>query len=284
MVSVLATSLLIAPLAEATSYTVQKGDTLTKIAKAHNTTVQQIQKWNNLKGDTIYVAQKLVVANTTIGQTTSQKVTSQPVKTPPKSANSQQTVPSKTVPDQKVESTYKVDKGDTLTKIASKYNVTVADLKTWNQLTTDVIYIGQMIRIASSEQQIEGESNAQLTPEQIGKKQITDAEAIILDKLASEKTITTTPNKLGQATYTKAIEMAESLIGTPYVFGGNTPDGFDCSGFVQYIYSSAGAVVKRLDSESYFTTSSTLVKTPVPGDIVFLKTHTKQVFHIWAFI
>lgn len=36
------------------------------------------------------------------------------------------------------------------------------------------------------------------------------------------------------------IRMAQSFVGTPYVWGGTNPDGFDCSGFVQYVYSKMG--------------------------------------------
>ena len=36
-----------------------------------------------------------------------------------------------------------------------------------------------------------------------------------------------------------AVRLARSFVGTPYVWGGSTPDGFDCSGFVQYVYKKA---------------------------------------------
>ena len=39
---------------KAASYTVQKGDTLTKIAKAHNTTTQQLKQWNKLNSDYLF--------------------------------------------------------------------------------------------------------------------------------------------------------------------------------------------------------------------------------------
>lgn len=53
----------VASTVEAASYTVEKGDTLTKIAKAHNTTIQQLKQWNNLSNDQIYIQQKLIIAS-----------------------------------------------------------------------------------------------------------------------------------------------------------------------------------------------------------------------------
>ncbi|MEG0259964.1 MAG: LysM peptidoglycan-binding domain-containing protein, partial [Lysinibacillus sp.] len=49
---------------EASTYTVQKGDTLSKIAKEHKISVVDLKKWNKLTADIIYVDQKLQVANT----------------------------------------------------------------------------------------------------------------------------------------------------------------------------------------------------------------------------
>lgn len=51
-------------IAASSKYTVQKGDTLYKIAKAHNISISNLKSWNNLKSDTIKPKQKLTIAST----------------------------------------------------------------------------------------------------------------------------------------------------------------------------------------------------------------------------
>lgn len=60
---------------------------------------------------------------------------------------------------------------------------------------------------------------------------------------------------------------ARSLIGSPYQMGGTSPSGFDCSGFVQYVYGQNGKDVPRTTQEQM--AAATPVSDPQPGDIVF---------------
>lgn len=63
------------------------------------------------------------------------------------------------------------------------------------------------------------------------------------------------------------VDIARSLTGVPYVWGGATPSGFDCSGFTQYVYSKAGISIPRTASAQQ--AAATPVSTPRPGDLVF---------------
>ena len=49
----------------------------------------------------------------------------------------------------------------------------------------------------------------------------------------------------------RIISTAMSYLGTPYVFGGNSPTGFDCSGFVQYVFASSGISLPRMADGQY---------------------------------
>jgi peptidoglycan DL-endopeptidase CwlO len=61
--------------------------------------------------------------------------------------------------------------------------------------------------------------------------------------------------------------MAAGLAGIYYVYGGTTPAGFDCSGFTQYVFGTAGIQLPRTaDAQRQSTTS---VSNPRPGDLVF---------------
>lgn len=71
-----------------------------------------------------------------------------------------------------------------------------------------------------------------------------------------------------QADLTALTENAKLYIGTPYVYGGSTPAGFDCSGFVKYVYSKIGIDLPRT-SNAQANTGTFITKDNLqPGDIV----------------
>ncbi|KRE44012.1 C40 family peptidase [Knoellia sp. Soil729] len=63
------------------------------------------------------------------------------------------------------------------------------------------------------------------------------------------------------------VNIARSLLGIGYVYGGTTPAGFDCSGFTQYVYAKAGVSIPRTASAQQ--RAATPVSSPRPGDLVF---------------
>jgi len=106
MISILAVAVLsvtVGANVQAASITVQKGDTLWALSRANNTSVENIQRLNNLTSDLIHPGDVLTVAP---------------------------------------EKRYTVVKGDTLWDIAMNHQVTVSQVKDWNQLHTDLIHPG----------------------------------------------------------------------------------------------------------------------------------------------
>jgi peptidoglycan DL-endopeptidase CwlO len=63
------------------------------------------------------------------------------------------------------------------------------------------------------------------------------------------------------------VNIARGLLGIPYVYGGSTPAGFDCSGFTQYVFGKAGISIPRTASAQQ--RAATRVSSPKPGDLVF---------------
>lgn len=96
------------------TYTVVKGDTLSGIAKKFNTTVSELKEINHLTSNLIQIGQVLFIPTAT------------------------------TTP---VYSAYTVVKGDTLYGIASKYDISVDELKSLNNLTSNTLYIGQQLKV-----------------------------------------------------------------------------------------------------------------------------------------
>ena len=106
-------------------YIVQKGDTLYSVAMANNTTVDELKKANNLTSNILSTGQLLKI-------------------------------PSALLP----ESTYTVKKGDSLYSIANKYNTTVDELKRINNLTSNILSIGQILKLPSDKaSDVENEEN-----------------------------------------------------------------------------------------------------------------------------
>lgn len=266
-------ALLIASDAQASTYTVKHGDTLTKIAKAHNTTINQLKEWNKLSQDRIFIAQKLVIAPAKSAVST---VNKSAAVTKAATATSKPKTTAVSVVEEKVESpqnalSHTVIKGDNLTKIAKKYSMSVTSIKQLNNLNSDAIKVGQKLTIsqqstkdlaveAPSAKTVEAEINFNQTADEAIEKQLKNEVSL--------------PGKVSQQTerlYGQAIQAANAVLGTPYKYGGTTVDGFDCSGFVNYIFNSVGVQMDRKSSLMYFEQDTTKVTQPVPGDLVFFK-------------
>ncbi len=78
---------------------------------------------------------------------------------------------------------------------------------------------------------------------------------------------------------------ARQFIGTPYVYGGNGPNKFDCSGFTKYIFSQFGYSLNRTATNQLSNGAAVSRSQLVPGDLVFFKYKTsKPVSHVGIYI
>ena len=67
----------------------------------------------------------------------------------------------------------------------------------------------------------------------------------------------------------KVVALAEAQIGTPYVWGGAAPGGFDCSGLVQWTYAQVGVNLPRTAQQQYDTAAPIATTQIQPGDLLF---------------
>ena len=75
----------------------------------------------------------------------------------------------------------------------------------------------------------------------------------------------------------RAAALAERLIGVPYRFGGDSPQGFDCSGLVWYVYRELGVAVPRTAAEQRAAARHVDADDLKPGDLVFFYTPADHV-------
>ena len=92
----------------------------------------------------------------------------------------------------------------------------------------------------------------------------------------------TTGSRSASATASSVLNTADDYVGTKYVWGGTTPRGFDCSGFVQYVFRQHGIELPRTSRQQaqvgeHVATSLAALEV---GDLLFFATNGKRIDHI----
>ena len=84
----------------------------------------------------------------------------------------------------------------------------------------------------------------------------------------------------GNVASTKILKTAAQYKGVPYVFGGTTPNGFDCSGYVQYVFAKHGIRLTRTADTQALEGKYVSKKSLRPGDLVFFTTYEPGASHV----
>ncbi len=144
-------------------YKVRHGDNLKQIADQYDISVEDLKKWNHLKSNMISKGRSLkIIATERISYKNKSEVTKPTIDTsaiPEKSRAlaSKEIKTDKVFKNEKVVTfkevikTHKVKKGDNLGEIASKYDVSIVDIKKWNKLKKDNIGLGMNLKIIKNE-------------------------------------------------------------------------------------------------------------------------------------
>ncbi|MGJ7920793.1 LysM peptidoglycan-binding domain-containing protein [Neobacillus sp. LXY-4] len=243
------------------TYTVVSGDTLSKIASKHGITLANLMAWNNLSTYLIYPGNVLKVSN------------------PSTSGSGQASAPSGSATPTNNTISYTVKSGDTLSHIALKYGMTVANLKLLNNLQSDLIYVGQTLKVTSNSSSTKPTTIAAPVPSSPVTTQPSNINAP-----ATSTPVTTTPVSAPTSQVEALLNTAKSLVGTPYYWGGKTPAGFDCSGFIYYVFNQSGKSIPRTSAEGYYNRSY-YISDPQPGDLLFFEnTYKTGISHMGIYL
>ncbi len=82
----------------------------------------------------------------------------------------------------------------------------------------------------------------------------------------------------------RIVQAAMEHLGTPYVFGGTSPGGFDCSGYVRYVFAHAGISLPRMADEQYEMGRPVSEGSLRAGDLVFFSTYDYGASHVGIYL
>jgi cell wall-associated NlpC family hydrolase len=144
---------------------------------------------------------------------------------------------------------YIVQKGDTLYTIAKKFDTSVDDIVSLNNLPSNEINVGETLLIPKNNTNLANAKNNYST----GEYSLVNKENTLSERL---------------------VKYAKLFVGTPYQWGGtNLSTGVDCSGFVQDIFAKFHIELPRTSSEQFNVGKPVPLADIKPGDLLFFQTY-----------
>jgi membrane-bound lytic murein transglycosylase D len=165
------------------THVVRKGETLSKLSGKYDVSISEIKKWNKIKRNSLVAGQRLrikreikvapsttpiqLVAKNKATKTKEAPVTEQQQVVASTEAPIESTKQAEEVTVQNVikKETYTVKPGDNLARIAAKYDVSLDDIKKWNDLNSSKILVGQKINIQATVQKVVSKNAKEQTEE-----------------------------------------------------------------------------------------------------------------------
>ena len=223
-----------------TTYTVQAGDSLYSIAQAYGVTVDSLRSANTL-GATLAVGQTLTINDPTKDPSATQQATQD---TTAQTQTTQQAAQDTTAQQTQQQ--------------ATQNTTTTQSQQAAQSTTTTQSQQTQQAAQSTTTQSQQTQQAAQSTTTQSQQTQATQS--------TQQTTTTTTASSVSGSAIAA---YAQTFIGVPYVWGGTTPSGFDCSGLTQYVYAHFGKQIGRTTIAQESAGTRIPVSQAQVGDLLF---------------
>ncbi|MCT3465994.1 LysM peptidoglycan-binding domain-containing protein [Lactobacillus delbrueckii subsp. bulgaricus] len=235
-----------------TTHTVVKGDTLWSLAKKYGVSVSALMKANNLSSSTILIGQSL---NLRAGMTTygvnGVTIGSSSTAASANTASSTSTTASSQAPKDK--------------KTATKAKSTTTNTSSNSNTSTSANTQSQSTASNSSASTTTNTNTVASNANTTSSTNTAASSSQAVSQAPTASTSTTTASASASAITSYAL----TFLGVPYVWGGTTPSGFDCSGLVQYVYSHFGINLGRTTYTQQYAGTKISVASAQAGDLYF---------------
>jgi peptidoglycan DL-endopeptidase CwlO len=190
--------------------------------------------------------------------------------------------------------TYTVAPGDTIASIAESHDISITELAKLNQLEGTDLRPGTVLVLddrttvpidpaaAAAARKAALAAEASLVPSEAGTDVALWAPSSVASKQSALRRLA---EGIASRTSQIAVRLTKSamrFLGVPYVFGGTTSQGFDCSGYVQHVFAMLGIHLPRTADAQYDVGRK--VARVQPGDLVFFQTYTYGPSHVGIYL
>lgn len=242
------------------SHLVRKNESLQSVARKYHVSVDELKIINNITASRITKGTRLII---------------------PSRAGAQQ----KKIISAHLD-TYKVTKGDNLTKISKKTGVKMASIRTLNKLKGNRIKSGQVLILAAAEAPIRTANPNRLqliNKDLLNEQEMAESLAELTD-LESDQPVDLAKTLENNQSISSLKKSAYSFLGARYRFGGTSRSALDCSSFTQQVFREQSVKLPRTAREQFSVGSEVMRGDLKKGDLVFFQTYANFPSHVGIYL
>lgn len=261
---------------DASSYVIQKGDTLSTIGTRYNLSVSELKSMNQLTSNKIIAGKilKLRSERANASAINGAAASNSEVEAPAAPTESQ-IAPAASQPVEK----------QAVPETSQKAEIQAAPAASQTEVKTEAHAPSQPV--AKQTAPVTSQPTENQTAPEVSQPEEKDtapapSQPAVKPAAPAASPAAEKPAAIAVSNVQAIIAEAKKYMGTPYRWGGNTPSGFDCSGFVKYVFDKFAVSLPRTTSEQWGAT--TPVNSPSIGDLVFFETYQPGPSHVGIYL